>query len=325
MAARGWSMRPGSTAIWLDVRSRIYRDTNVSQPPVQASQSIPYWCGSLTSSFHFTSGSFTEAISAAFRFLTETDRRGVCWPPACWAQRRCCRSARRWRCCSGRVQSEPDSLRRSRQRGTSDGLTPAGGHRGWAGSESRWGSPLEPGEQNLFHRLASALFINYSFYYLVGSEVDLIDLCKNLEGGPGQSGEQVAREQQNLKTEKTEDWCGAFPSRWLLIATGSSCLSCGRLLPVKQQVVWAGSELCTTQITSFHLRKLPLNGRNLTKTDSLQFLRYFPSYWKQSLFVCVIRLQNHLGSQTLTRSLMSLFSMFSVSLIQKPFAHTSIF
>lgn len=36
--------------------------------------------------------------------------------------------------------------------------------------------------------------------HLVAREVDLVDLCKDLEGGPGQTGELVAGKQQNLKT-----------------------------------------------------------------------------------------------------------------------------
>lgn len=38
--------------------------------------------------------------------------------------------------------------------------------------------------------------------HLVGCEVDLIDLCEDLEGGPGQAGEQVCGKQQDLETDR---------------------------------------------------------------------------------------------------------------------------
>lgn len=38
--------------------------------------------------------------------------------------------------------------------------------------------------------------------HLVGREVDLIDVCEALEGGPGQAGEQVPGKQEDLKERK---------------------------------------------------------------------------------------------------------------------------
>lgn len=59
-----------------------------------------------------------------------------------------------------------------------------------------------------WYQLALTLLIQYVFYkhgadrHLIACEVDLVDLCKDLEGGPGQTGEQVAGKQENLKTER---------------------------------------------------------------------------------------------------------------------------
>lgn len=39
--------------------------------------------------------------------------------------------------------------------------------------------------------------------HLISSEVDLIDLSEDLEGRPGQTGELVARKQQDLERRQT--------------------------------------------------------------------------------------------------------------------------